>query len=123
MANADAYDAARLATQIDLTPAYRRQHEAGCDSMTGHCFVATNAFWHLTGGLRGRYRPLQVRVEGESHWFLVDDEGRVVDLTASQFASRVPYEDGRRVGMRAQPSGDERPTERAQAVIDRVLER
>lgn len=104
----------------DLTPAYRQQHAAGCDAMTGHCFVATNAFWHATGGLAGKYTPRQVRVEGESHWFLVDDQGRVVDLTASQFSTPVPYAQGRRVGMRARPGGDVRPTERAQAVLDRI---
>lgn len=104
----------------DLTPAYRRQHEAGCDAMTGHCFVATNAFWHATGGPQGKYQPRQVRVEGESHWFLVDDRGHVVDLTASQFSTPVPYAQGRRVGMRARPGGDARPTERAQAVLDRI---
>lgn len=107
----------------DLTPAYREKHAAGCDAMTGHCFVATNAFWHATGGLAGKYTPRQVRVEGESHWFLVDDQGRVVDLTASQFSAPIPYAQGRRVGMRARPGGDVQPTERAQAVLDRMVGR
>jgi hypothetical protein len=101
----------------DLTPAYRARHAEGCDAMTGHCFVATNAFWHATGGPAGKYQPKQVRVEGESHWFLVDDQGRIVDLTASQFSTPIPYERGRHFVMRARRGGDAQPTERAQAVL------
>jgi hypothetical protein len=107
----------------DLTPAYRAARGAGCDAMTGHCFAATNAFWHLMGGNEGPYRPKQVRVAGVSHWFLIDTRSdTVVDLTASQFGkTRVPYEEGRRVGMRARPGGDSEPTERAKRIIERVL--
>jgi hypothetical protein len=107
----------------DLVPEWRRKNQArGADPMTGHCFVAVNAFWHMTGAHAGPYVPRQVRVEGASHWFLEDRRtGRVVDLTASQFTVPVPYHLGRGVGMRARPGGDSQPTDRAQVVIDRVL--
>lgn len=108
----------------DLEPKYREKHERGCDAMTGHCFVATNAFWHIMGGPEGPYRPKHVKVGKESHWFLVDQrDGSIVDLTASQFGrARVPYERGRGIGMRARPGGDlGGPTERARVVLDRIF--
>lgn len=105
----------------DLKPEWKRKHARGCDAMTGHCFTATNAFFHLTGGYDGPYLPLYVKHEGASHWFLVDTrDNTVVDLTASQFRTRPPYDRGRRAGMRANKGGDTVPTRAAERLIERV---
>jgi hypothetical protein len=106
----------------DLKPEYRALHaRGGCDRFTGHCFVATNAFWHLMGARNGPYRPRHVKVGDASHWFLVDTRnGAIVDLTASQFGrTRVRYEDGVGVGMQG-PARDSLPTERARLVMERL---
>lgn len=105
----------------DLQKLYRDKHaSSSCDAFTGHCFVATNAFWHLMGGRDGPYKPLHVGVLGDSHWFLVDKrDGSVVDLTASQFSVPVPYKQGIGMGMQG-PQRDTLPTARAAKVIDRA---
>lgn len=106
----------------DLKPEWRDKHlERSCDPMTGHCFNATNAFWHLTGGNNGPYKPMQLRHEGASHWFLVDTrDGQVVDLTASQFRTAPDYSKGVGKGMRANRGGDSIPTRAGERIIARV---
>lgn len=106
----------------DLKPEWKRKHAAaGCDAMTGHCFTATNAFFHAMGGHDGPYVPLYVKHEGASHWFLLDKrDGFIVDLTASQFRTRPPYEQGKRAGMRANKGGDAVPTRAAERVLKRA---
>ncbi len=108
----------------DLKPEYRALHENGsCDPMTGHCFNATNAFWHLMGGTEGPYRPQHVRHEDGSHWFLFDArDGSYVDLTASQFKKAPPYHLGRGAGMRGSKPDDE-PVHKARATIERATAR
>jgi hypothetical protein len=106
----------------DLKPEWRDKHlEHSCDPMTGHCFNATNTFWHLTGGNDGPYKPMQLRHEGASHWFLVDTRnGEVVDLTASQFKKAPDYSKGVGKGMRANKGGDTVPTRAGERIIARV---
>ena len=89
--------------------------------MAGHCYVAAEAGErarvaqsadHLTGG---RLRPRFVRHEGAPHWFLVDTDGTVVDPTADQFSTPVPYERGLGKGFLTK-----HPSARARVVIERV---
>jgi len=127
----------------DLKPAYRRQHGAGGgDAMTGHCFHATNAFWHAMGGPAGPYLPFQVTFDEGTHWFLVDTRklprgwrergaqpafrsmacpaSAVVDLTAAQFRGAVPYAEGSRRIMRAYGTADAEPTKTGAAIMARA---
>lgn len=139
----------------DLKLQYRQWHaEKGCDPMTGHCFNATNAFWHLMGGLGGPYVPFylndkrapEILDKDESHWFLVDrrlipgsermsnmellaharKHRAIVDLTASQFTSAIPYELAGRSSMRSthyEPRGDVVPTKEAEQLMARAVSR
>ena len=88
--------------------------------MTGHCAVATEALYHLLGGKRAGYVPVSIRHHGEVHWWLRTPTGEVIDLTASQFDDRVPYERGRGRGFQT-PGGV--PSKRARVVMERALER
>jgi hypothetical protein len=83
----------------------------------GHCYVATEALWHLWGKYHG-YRPWVVNEDGYTHWYLVDDEGDVKDPTKGQRLGReVPYETGRRNGFLTK-----RPSRRCRTVMRRVVQ-
>jgi hypothetical protein len=56
--------------------------------------------------------------EGAQHWWIEDERGNVIDLTAEQFATPVPYDQGRGRGFLTRD-----PSKRAQVVIDRVTSR
>jgi hypothetical protein len=100
-----------------LKPYYRHLVEAGADRMTGHCYVATEALFHLFGGYgQTKYKPMYIRHEGEPHWFLLSlADGRVIDATKEQFSTPVPYESGIGKGFLTR-----QPSARARAVIRRV---
>jgi hypothetical protein len=96
-----------------LKPEYRRREGRGATS--GHCYVASEAIYHLIGKDQGLV-PFQLEHEGDSHWFLADVQRRhVVDATADQFATLVPYAQGRRRSF-LHPS----PSRRARELIARV---
>ena len=79
----------------------------------GNCYVTCEALYHLLGGKKMGYKPMTVRHEGDVHWFLVRDvvvngmlpvgdsrEARIViDPTASQFKTPVPYHRARGRGF------------------------
>jgi hypothetical protein len=98
-------------------------YEYGYD---GYCGAATEAYLHLSGG---RHADLRVKradnSDGSSHWWLVGSRG-VIDVTVSPQDRRdlrahphhgYPYEDGRGAMFR---TGYERPSRRAQVIIDIV---
>jgi hypothetical protein len=83
--------------------------------VAGHCYVASEVAWHLLGGSASRWRPMFVRHECEPHWYLQHEEGHILDITAAQFFSPVPYEEGRGKGFLTKE-----PSRRAREVLLRV---
>jgi len=61
---------------------------------------------------------MSIRHEDTPHWFLLSPEGEVVDATAGQFKTPVPYDQARGKGFLTK-----QPSKRAQVVIDCVRER
>jgi len=100
-----------------LTPDLLKPQFRGTHPLAGHCYVASEAYYHLKGGKAAGLYAVNLKHEGASHWW-IEDNGKVVDLTAVQFSTPVPYDKGRRRGFLTK-----RPSKRAQKVIDRVLER
>lgn len=81
--------------------------------IAGHCYVVSEALYHLE---QGRYKGCSVKHEGHTHWYLTDREtGAIVDLTAGQFETPVPYDRGRGRGFLTK-----QPSKRTQEVIRRV---
>jgi hypothetical protein len=80
----------------------------------GHCYVASEAAYHLLGGKEAGLKPMNLKHEGVQHWFLLGPDG-VIDLTSDQFETPVPYESARGRGFLTKE-----PSKRAQIVIDRV---
>ncbi len=112
--------AVRAALTPDLlSEQYRRIYlPHGRPPLVGHCYVASEAAFHLLGGKRAGWKPMFIRHEGEPHWFLVNHYGRVLDITASQFVTPVPYARGIGKGFLTK-----KPSARARIVIARVRAR
>lgn len=88
------------------------------NKVAGHCYVASEALWHMEGGIDSGLVPQVVKHEGATHWFLRRrSDGAIIDLTASQFETPVPYERARGCGFLTK-----RPSKRALVVIARVVE-
>ena len=87
----------------------------------GCCYVAAEAAYHALGGASSGCKVMHVNHEGSPHWYLVDLTRRevksprgaacrierpvVIDPTADQFATPVPYSKGKSKGfLTLQPS-------------------
>jgi hypothetical protein len=94
-----------------LKPEYRRLTNR--KPTTGHCYAASEALYHLLGP--AGFTPQNIRHEGASHWYLKADDGAILDPTADQFDTPVPYEAGRGKGFLTK-----QPSKRALEIIRRV---
>lgn len=100
-----------------LTDDLRRSPWKGMDNpLAGHCYVASEAAWHLLGGRDSQWKPSFIKHEGASHWYLRNIEnGRILDITASQFEELPDYSKGIGKGFLTKE-----PSRRSQIVIKRV---
>lgn len=89
--------------------------QEGAHPLTGHCYVATEALYHLLGGKAAGWQPMHQKHEGGPHWWLRGPSGEVVDPTAEQCDTPVPYGLGRGKGFLTQ-----KPSRRAQIVMARL---
>jgi hypothetical protein len=101
-------DRVRAALTDDLRRAPWRGSE---NPMAGHCYVASESYYHLAPGCK----PMTVRHEGSVHWYLTRN-GETIDLTADQFDTPVPYHLGVGRGFLTRA-----PSKRAARVIERVI--
>lgn len=65
-----------------LRPEYKEKVRKGAHPITGHCYVACEALYHL---LPGTFIVYWTRVGEDTHWFLTDTHGNVIDPTIHQF--------------------------------------
>lgn len=75
----------------------------------GHCYIASEAVFYAARMLRIRLHPYHVNMgtpeSPDTHWFLADDDDDIVDVTADQFDTPVPYHVARGCGfLTATPS-------------------
>lgn len=92
-------------------PAYRDNP----NPIAGHCYVASEVLYHKMGGKAAGWTPQTIQHEGGPHWFIKNKEGVVIDPTADQFETKVPYEEGRGCGFLTR-----QPSARSQVVLDRL---
>jgi hypothetical protein len=97
----------------------RPEHrDAPGGKFAGHAYVACEAYWHLAGGRESSLRSMHLKRDGASHWWLVDEKGRVVDLTLARGEkSAFPYDEGTARPFRYTPKG---MSNRAAVVVGRV---
>jgi hypothetical protein len=94
------------------------QYRSGFGRFDGFAYVAAEAYFHLAGGYDAGLRSMQLKHRGRSHWWLVDSDGRVIDLVLGpRETSKFPYHRGQRRPFRYTPAGISR---RAQSVVERV---
>src|SRR5882757_1291396 len=94
------------------------QYRSGFGRYDGFAYVAAEAYFHLAGGWDARLRPMQLKYRGKSHWWLLDPDGRVIDLVLGpRETSSFPYHRGQCRPFRYTPAGISR---RAQTVVERV---
>ena len=112
-----------------LTDELRKpEYRENPNPFAGHCFVATNALFHLIDGARTGWQQMCLHREhmqdlGEdTHWFLQHKKtGHILDATADQFeGDNIPYAKGVAKGTSQTGTDVGHPTKRAQVVIDRV---
>ena len=73
------------------------EHRLGHGRYAGFAYPAAEAYFHLAGGYDAGLHPVHLKYRGKSHWWLLDSEGRVIDLTlAPRETSSFPYNRGRR---------------------------
>jgi hypothetical protein len=112
-------DRLKRAIQAALTDELRTEdHRLGHGRYDGFAYPAAEAYFHLAGGYAAGLHPVHLKRRGKSHWWLVDENGRVIDLTlAPRETSDYPYDRGRRRPFRYTRAGLSR---RAQAIVERV---
>lgn len=116
MTPADAISRVRAVLTPDLL---NKQWSKSRGPVTGHCYVAAEAVWHLLGGPFSGLKPAVISGKGWTHWFLRSDSlnTHIVDPTPDQFGpkSTPQYKKARSCGFLT-PT----PSRRAIEVIRRV---
>jgi hypothetical protein len=82
----------------------------------GNCYATCEALYHLLGGKQAGFKPMRMRHEGDSHWFLRHESGLILDPTASQFKSLPDYQRAVGCGFLTK-----QPSKRAQLLMDKMV--
>ena len=94
------------------------EHRTGHGRYDGFAYPAAEVYFHLAGGYAAGLQPMQLKRRGKSHWWLLDKDGRVIDLTlAPRETSDFPYQRGHCRPFRYTPAGISR---RAQTIVELV---
>lgn len=62
--------------------------------MSGNCYVASEALYHILGGKAAGWKPMRVRLTNRfnrrtcTHWFLLHTSGMLIDPAVRQFEAR-----------------------------------
>jgi hypothetical protein len=114
-------DSIRSSLTPDLLKGQWKEKASG--GVSGHCYIAAEALFHLLGGKASGYLPTVLSNRtwsvgldpGETHWFLMADDGSVLDPTSGQFDCEIPYSLGKRTGFLTRG-----PSRRARTIMERV---
>jgi hypothetical protein len=94
-----------------LSPAWRQRANG---PLSGHCYVASEAAWHMLGGPSSGWSPKVARIGDITHWWLGNGT-TVLDVTAGQFVDAVDYSKGRGCGFLTK-----QPSKRASELMSRA---
>lgn len=89
--------------------------------MTGNCYAASEALYHILGGKRAGWKSMRLPIMGpdpklDTHWFLQHKSGLILDPSRRQFGRRpVDYSEARGSGFLTK-----KPSRKAKALIKRL---
>jgi len=91
------HDALRLMGTKYLKPQYRGSWSPERPT-TGYCYVVAEVLYHYLAPKGSR--PFVIKFdENDTHWFIKDPSGNIIDLTADQFDYPVDYTQGKPKGF------------------------
>lgn len=93
----------------------KKDYQGSPNEVAGHCYVASEVIYHKLGGKEAGWTPQSIRHEGGPHWYLKHKDGTIVDPTADQFETPVPYQSGKGCGFLTR-----QPSKRSQTVMGRL---
>jgi hypothetical protein len=91
----------------------------------GHCYIGAEAAFHLLGGRKQKIQSFVIThkwwqqglAPGETHWFLKNKNGQIIDPTKNQFGKlKINYDAGKACGFLTK-----QPSKRCKILIERVL--
>lgn len=93
------------------------------NNFSGHCYIAAESIFHILGGKKAGYKSYVLNHAvwpdgldtGETHWFVKNKDGKIVDPTAKQFDIPIAYEKGIACGFLTV-----KPSKRAKILIERL---
>lgn len=97
-----------------LTPYWRAQNESSSTPSTGFCYIGTEALFHMIGGIKSGFKPVYLKEGEETHWWLINDAGVILDVTFDQYDNTPPYHMGKKAGFM---NGYGKPSRRAAVLI------
>lgn len=66
----------------------------------GNCYATSEALYHLLGGKGSGWKPMRMRWQRDTHWFLQNIQtGQILDATARQFTKPPDYSKARGSGF------------------------
>lgn len=112
------YDSLILRIQNVLSPdllssKYRKLNHS--NRLRGHCYAASEALYHMLGAKQSGFVPQVLHVGTDTHWYLKNSSGFILDPTKDQFPFVPKYELGRGTGYLTRG-----PSKRAKEIIRRV---
>jgi hypothetical protein len=84
--------------------------------MRGNCYVTSEALYHLLGGKQAGWKPMCMKTDIGSHWFLKHKSGLILDATAWQFMTPPDYSKAKGKGFLTKE-----PSERALNLMETLL--
>ena len=91
----------------------KEQYRDPTRPLFGHCYTATEAYYHATGKADG-FASHCMKIPEGTHWYLKNPvTGEIIDLTCGKI--KYDYSTGHRV-----PFQTKRPSKRAQIILDQL---
>jgi hypothetical protein len=84
------HDALQQMGKKHLKPKYKDEWTPDRPT-TGYCYVVAEVVYHYLAPKRSRPYIIKTGVN-ETHWFIRDPTGKVIDLTADQFDEPIDYD-------------------------------
>jgi hypothetical protein len=95
------------------------RYRTGQGRYDGFAYIASEAYFLLAGGDKAGLHPMQLKYRGKSHWWLINAEDQVIDMTLGpRETSTFPYHRGQHRRFRWTPAGISRAAEN---IVSRVV--